>query len=156
MNTKTLLLSLFLTTSTFSAFSQQFLWSTIKDSSFKYVPFKEVTDEVMEFYDFYRFYLDGAGYSKEGFFKTLENSQSFKGMKGSSWEAFKKAIKNINEPSVFAIRTNPGNGSMVTVFCVSNENVNVIMFTNSYEAEANSTGSYYRQKFEKWLNTLLN
>ena len=137
-----------------SAFGQQFLWSTVKDTAIKYVPLENVTNEVLEFYDHYDFYYDGAGFSKEGFFKMFEGSQSYKNSNTSQWKEFKKRVDKINELTVFAFRTNSGKGSVILVLCVTKEHVNLISFSNTYEEDAIVTVD--REKFARWFKTLLN
>jgi hypothetical protein len=52
----------------FSAFGQQFLWSTDRNNSAeRYVSLNNVTREVLEFYDQYRFYYDFSGFTKDRF-----------------------------------------------------------------------------------------
>ncbi len=138
-----------------TAFGQQFLWSTIKDTTSKYVPLDSVSSKVLEFYDHYEYYYDGAGYNKDGFVKSFEGSQSYKNSSTSGWKNFKKKIYEIKELAVFAIRVNSGHGSVVMVLCVSKENVNMIVFSNTYEKDAISIIPYEREKFAKWFKTLL-
>ena len=57
------------------AFGQQALWSTVenndttknndtvKSNNMRYVPYKNVTKEVLEFYDLYKFYFDFTGFN---------------------------------------------------------------------------------------------
>ena len=136
-------------------FGQQFLWSTTKDSTSKYVPLDSVTSKVLEFYDHYDYYYDGAGYNKDGFVKSFEGSQSYKNSSTSGWKNFKKKIYEIKDLSVFAIRLNSGQGSVVMVLCVSKENVNMLVFSNTYEKDAIPIIPYEREKFAKWFKTLL-
>jgi len=138
---------------TSTAFGQQYLWSTVKDTASKYVPLENVTDEVLEFYDQYKYYYDGAGFSKEGFFKMFEGTQSYKNSSTSQWKDIKIKIDKINALTVFAFRSNSGNGSVILVLCVTKENVNVISFSNTREKDA--LGTYDREKFAKWFRTLL-
>lgn len=141
-----------------SLFGQQFLWSTVKKDSVgvKYVSVENVTMEVLEFYDTYKYYYDGAGFSKDGFFKSFEGSQSYKNSSTSQWKDLKKKIYEINELTVFAFRANLGQGSAVLVLCVSKENVNMVTFSNVLESNFNISSQYNRNKFIKWFMTLLN
>jgi len=132
----------------------QSLWSTVKDTAIKYVPLEDVTNEVLEFYDHYKFYFDDAGLSKEGFLKSIEGSQSYKN-KTSQWKDFKKKIDEINDLTVFAFRSNSGKGSGILVLCVTKENLNFITFSNTYKADALFTNSSDRKKFASWFKTLL-
>jgi len=140
---------------TSTAYGQQFLWSTVKDSTSKYVPIDSVSSKVLEFYDHYEYYYDGAGYNKDGFVKSFEGSQSYKNSSTSGWKNFKKKIYEIKDLAVFAIRLNSGQGSVVMVLCISKENVNMIVFSNTYERDAIQIIPYEREKFAKWFKTLL-
>src|SRR5215469_7258656 len=57
---------------TFSVYGQQFLWSTVRGNDSKYVPLNNVTREVLEFYDQYRFYLDYSGFTKDRFIEMFD------------------------------------------------------------------------------------
>lgn len=138
-----------------TAFGQQFLWSTVKDTTSKYVPIDDISSKVLEFYDHYEYYYDGAGYSKDGFVKSFEASQSYKNSSTSGWKNFKKKIYEIKDLAVFAIRLNSGKGSEVMVLCISKENVNTLVFSNTYGRDALFTHSSDREKFAKWFETLL-
>ena len=140
---------------TATAFGQQFLWTTLKDSATKYVPLENVTNKVLEFYDSYKFYYDGSGYSKDGFFKMFESSQSYKNFNTSRWKDLKKKIYEMDSLTVIAFRSNLGQGSVILVMCISKENVNLISFSNNYEQDAMLTFSTEREKFSKWFKTLL-
>lgn len=140
---------------TATAFGQQFLWTTLKDSATKYVPLENVTEKVLEFYDHYEYYYDGSGYSKDGFFKMFESSQSYKNSNTSRWKDLKKKIYAMDSLTVIAFKSNLGQGSVILVMCISKENVNLISFSNNYERDALFTHSTERQKFSKWFETLL-
>ena len=134
----------------FSSFGQQFLWSTANSTSSKYIPIEEVNEEILKFYDHYELYLDGAGYNKDSFFKEIGKY----GGSSSSWINFKNEIRKIEELTVFAIRTNSGKGSEVMVLFITKDNINVVVFTNSYETGSNICIAHKRDKFTKWLETL--
>jgi len=70
-----LLLILALPFSNLSA--QQLLWTTSEKSGEKYIPIETVSDKVLDFYEHYRFYYDGSGFSKNGFIKSFESSSSY-------------------------------------------------------------------------------
>ncbi len=138
----------FLSVFTSSAFGQQFLWSTVQKDGENQVPLNRVTMEVLKFYDHYRFYYDYSGYSKERFIEEI--ADEFEDLKD---------INIINELTVFAVKSNLGHGSFVIVACISEENVDMIIFSNraiegdySYES-AFSSG---RDSFKRWFNTLIN
>jgi hypothetical protein len=133
----------------FSAYGQQFLWSTMKDREGRNVQLNNVTREVLEFYEQYKYYLDYSGFSKDRFIEMFDY-----GFKDWEW------LYEIEELTVFALRSNDGRGSIVLVMIVSKENVNTLIFTNSIERGAMSTynGSISsdKDKFTKWFRTILN
>jgi hypothetical protein len=130
---------------TISAFGQQFLWSTLSDKAERFVPINNVTREVLEFYDQYELYLDYSGFSKDRFIESFDY-----GFDDWSW------LYDINELTVFALRSNSGRGSIVIVMCISKNNVNTIIFSNNYEPGCILTHSTDREKFSRWFRTLLN
>ena len=149
---------IFLTLLTSSVFSQQFLWSTTKDTTFKfmrYVPVENVLSEVLQFYEQYKFYFDGSGYSKDGFIKNFENTQSFKSSSNSRWKELKKKIYEINDLTVFAFKDNLGHGSLILVVCVTKENVDMLSFSNNIERDAMRTSEYGKEKFTNWFRTII-
>lgn len=139
-----------LMTLTSSAFGQQFLWSTVKSDSGsvkKYVPLSSISKEVLTFYDQYDFYFDLSGYSKKRFIDEINY-----GFDDWNW------LNEINDLTVYAVRSNSGRGSVVMIFCVSKDNVNMIVFSSDIRAHKNpqSTSSYDKDKFVSWFKTLLN
>ena len=145
---------LFFTTTTFG---QQFLWTTLKDSTIKYVPLENVIEKVLEFYDHYQYHYDGSGYSKDGFFKKFESSQSFNTENTLRWKSLEKKIYEIESSTVIAFKDNLGHGSVIQVICISKENVNLITFSNNFEEDAitNYPIDRDRDKFAKFFKTLL-
>lgn len=141
-----IILLLFLTN---SAFGQQFLWSTLNTDSGiakKFVPLNNVTKEVLTFYDQYHYYFDLSGYSKKRFIEEINY-----GFDDWNW------INDINELTVYALRSNSGRGSVVMVLCVTKDNVNLILFSNDIMTHENpQSGMYYKDKFVGWFKTLLN
>lgn len=152
-NMKKLGFIILLSALTASAFGQQFLWQTVsKDSvDVKYVPLNNVTREVLTFYDQYKFYYDFSGYSKDRFIREIDY-----GFEDWKW------LNNIKELTVFALRSNTGQGSVVLVMCISNDNVNLIVFSNNaIDGNFNfqmtySYSSSEKEKFISWFKTLLN
>lgn len=134
-----------------TVFAQQYLWTTqTGDSAIgkfqKQIALADVTGAVLEFYDQYQLYHDMAGYSKEAFIKTVDF-----GFKDWSW------LNDVHELTVFAVRTNAGQGSVVIVLCVSNDNVNMLAFANmAIAGNYNSRPTLSREKFTRWFQTLLN
>lgn len=145
---KTFVFLIILLLLTFSTFAQQFLWSTVERDTIdeKYIPIEYVTNEVLKFYDHYEMHYDLSGYSKERFIKEIDYGFN-------EW----KWINNINELTVFAMRSNMGTGSVVLVMCISEANVNLIIFTNEViDMNFNYLSNYDKEKFENWFKTLLN
>lgn len=139
---------------TTSIFGQQFLWSTEKDTSSireRYVPLASVTNEVLNYYDLYRFYLDLTGFNKDGFYEIFKETID----DSDEWKEIKEKIDKIVDLTVFAFKGNAGQGSFVAVMSISKINVNIIMFTNNPEPGCMMTYSTDRDKFAKWFKTLL-
>jgi hypothetical protein len=128
-----------------SAFGQQFLWSTVQGNDTRYVPLNNVTREVLNFYDQYRFYYDYSGFSKDRFIESFDY-----GFEDWEW------LYDIEELTVFALRSNSGRGSVVLVMCISKNNVNTIIFSNTVEGDFVMTYSSDKEKFANWFKTLLN
>lgn len=135
-----------------SVFAQQFLWSTKRMENVRHVSMNNVTSEVLEFYDFYRRYFDLTGFSKSRFLE-MPNF----GFDGWEW------LNEIEEPTVFAVRSNLGGGSVVLVLCVSRENVNALIFLNNIPMglglgppQSTDHTSRGREQFSRWFRTLLN
>jgi hypothetical protein len=131
-----------------SAFCQQFLWSTVRDTAERYVPMNNVTREVLEFYDQYRFYYDYSGYSKDRFIEGFDY-----GFEDWEW------LYEIEQLTVFALRSNLGRGSVVLVMCISKNNVNTIIFSNTSDLGSNwimTHGGSSRDQFSRWFRTILN
>jgi hypothetical protein len=132
-----------------SLFGQQFLWSTLRDKAERYVPLNNVTKEVLTFYDQYDRYYDFSGFSKDRFIEIFDY-----GFDDWKW------MYDIENLTVFALRSNSGRGSVVIVMCISKNNVNTIIFTNNLEPELGynyvSTFKFDKDKFTNWFKTLLN
>jgi hypothetical protein len=134
------------------AFGQQALWSTVKNNKIKNIPDENVTKEVLEFYDMYKFYFDFTGFNKETFKEKF--SGNFKGDE-ENWDW----INDIEERAVFALRTPIEGGSAIAVLCIDKNNFHMVIFSNVYDSGANMTYNgeieKERKRFEKWFNTLL-
>jgi len=132
---------------TVSAFGQQFLWSTVKDKAERYVPLNNVTKEVLTFYDQYNRYYDFSGFSKDRFLDSFDY-----GFEDWKW------LYDIENLTVFALRSNSGRGSVVLVMIISKNNVNTLVFANNAELgyDYMLTGSYKRDQFINWFKTILN
>jgi hypothetical protein len=133
---------------TSSVFGQQFLWSTVRDTADRYVSLNNVTREVLEFYDQYKFYYDFSGFTKNRFIENFDY-----GFEDWEW------LYEIEDLTVFALRSNSGRGSIVLVMCISKNNVNTLIFTNTSELGYNwimTHGGSSREQFSRWFRTLLN
>ena len=135
---------------TLSSFGQQYLWSTVEQDTIteKYVPIENATNEILKFYDHYEKHYDFSGFSKK---RILEKSNY--GFENLNW------VNQINELTVFALRSNMGKGSIVIVMFVSSKNINMIIFSNQIvEMDLNylPNDEEGREKFETWLKTLMN
>lgn len=145
-----LILPILFTLLTSSVFGQQFLWSTIEKDSIaeKQVPIEYVDYEILKFYDHYKQHYDLSGFSKKRFVEEIDY-----GFDDWKW------INDITDLTVFALKSNVGNGSVVLVMFISEKNINLIIFSNgivdrNYNYISNS--EYERKKFETWLKTLKN
>lgn len=139
----------FLLVLTNSVFGQQFLWSTAKsDSSVakKSIPLNSVSKEVLTFYDQYNYYFDLSGYSKKRFIEEINF-----GFDDWNW------LNEINDLTVYALRSNTGSGSVIMVMCVTKDDVNLVLFSSDIMAHNNpqSTGESEKNKFVSWFKTLL-
>ncbi|WP_288956161.1 hypothetical protein [uncultured Polaribacter sp.] len=133
-----------------SAFGQQFLWSTIEKDSIaeKHIPLEYVNNEILKFYDHYEKHYDLSGYSKKRFIEEIDY-----GFDDWKW------INDINDLTVFAVKSNTGSGSVVLVMFISEKNINLIIFSNQVLGRNFNYQSNYefeRKKFETWLKTLMN
>lgn len=129
-------------------YAQQFLWSSVKNDSIdrKYVPINNVTQEVLKFYDHYEMHYDLTGFSKERFMSEIDY-----GFESWDW------LKEIEDLTVFAMKSNTGQGSFVFVMCISNENIDMVIFTNGVlDRNRDYIFNIYREKFATWFKTLLN
>lgn len=133
-------------------FGQQTLWTTIENTSSKYVAKENVVNEVLSFYNHYQFYNDGSGYTKSNFLNVIEKY----GDKSEKWNNFKQTILKIENLTVFAIRSNTGFGSIVLVICVTKENVNFVSFSNNWERGSQMANGIDENEFSNWFKTLLN
>jgi hypothetical protein len=139
---------IFLAVFTTSAFGQQFLWSTINKDGVYQVPLNRVAEEVLKFYDHYKLYYDYSGYSKKRFIEEI--ADGFDDIRD---------LNNITEFTDYAVKSNLGYGSFVLVACISEENVDMILFSNT-AIEGNfsfeQTHSYERDRFVRWFKMLIN
>lgn len=145
-----LILPILFTLLTSFVYGQQFLWSTIEKDSIaeKQVPIEYVDYEILKFYDHYEKHYDLSGFSKKRFVEEIDY-----GFDDWKW------INDITDLTVFALKSNVGDGSVVLVMFISEKNINLIIFSNDI-VDRNfsyiSNSEYDRKKFEIWLKTLKN
>src|SRR5690554_2028619 len=116
-------------------FGQQVLWSTtepveLKDSSVNLVAINNVAEKVMEYYDFYNYYYDLTGFSKDGFKAFLE--QNAETANSIQWEP----AMTFDEPAALAFKANDGRGSVVIVMLLQNDNIDLILFSSNRDQGA--------------------
>lgn len=134
------------------AFGQQLLWSTtepkeLKDASTNLITINNVAEKVMDYYDFYDYYYDLTGFSRDGFKAFLEkNAETANSIQ---WDP---AI-TFDEPTAYAFKANDGRGSLVIVMLLQNDNVDLILFSNEVGQGAVSAHSVEKEKFTKWLSS---
>jgi len=134
------------------AFGQQFLWSTTalgesKDTSVNLIPIDNVTEKVMDYYDFYDYYYDLTGFSRDGFKQFLEkNTETANSIRWDPEMTF-------GEPTAFAFKANGGQGSIVVVMLMQNENVDLVLFSNNIEQGAKNANAFEKETFIKWFSS---
>lgn len=131
-------------------FGQQVLWTTQKQPQSKYVPMDSVAVYLMEYYDHYKYHLDGTGFTKAGFVNFLGQ---FLG-KGEDTKNMFNWLYAIDTPMVMTVVHNDGLGSIVSVFYINKENVNILGFFDAFEKGAIENKPADRKKFINWVKTL--
>lgn len=147
---KSLIVILFLLPSL--VFGQQFLWSTaqegeLKDNDVTLIPIENVTDRVLSYYDFYEYYNDLSGFSKDGFEEFLKID--LKTANSIQWNS-KMAYE---EPTAFAFKGNDGRGSFVVILFLQKDNIDLIVFSNDIGQGSISANYGGRGKFVNWLHS---
>ena len=144
---KKLSILLFLSIISTNTYAQQFLWSTVKNDSIykKHIPINSVTQEVLKFYDHYRMHYDLSGFSKERFVSEIDY-----GFQNWDW------INEFDDLTVLALKSNTGEGSVVFVMCIGQENIDLVIFTNGVlEGNYNYIFNHNKEKFRTWFKTFL-
>ncbi|MDR2842369.1 MAG: hypothetical protein LBV52_04130 [Spirochaetaceae bacterium] len=127
-----------------AVFAQQILWTTVDGAGEKVLKMKDVTNEVMKYYDQYDYYYDMTGFDKDTFVETFGGD--------GSWDW----VYDVNTSIVSAIRVNLDmSSSAVYVVCVGSSGVNLVAFTDAYEDGAVATSSNRKDKFKKWFYGLM-
>lgn len=134
------------------AFGQQFLWSTmepeeLKDTSVNLIAINDVNEKVMDYYDFYDYYYDLTGFSRDGFKAFLEKNPET--ANSIQWDP----AVTFNKPTAFAFKANDGRGSLVIVMLIQKENIDLILFSSNLEQGAKSATSAERHKFTRWFSS---
>lgn len=150
-NMKKYVLAIIMVTLSTSVFGQQNLWTTFKPTNdsikTKVISMDDVPNEVLKIYDQYDYYFDLTGYTKKRFIEKMDF-----GFKDWSW------LNDVNQRSVFALKSNTGLGSFVLLLSVNQDNVDLILFSNSITQGnfPHSTSPPERDKFIKWFEIMLN
>ena len=123
---------------------QQFQWTTSKsglfqNSEIKVISKEKVLDKLLEYFEIYDYYYDGTGYTKSGFFRQYEESNTNVGTDNNNWEELKKSIYEINDLTIYCIKNNLGNGSNIMILIVNNDNLDFINFSNEISRGATPT-----------------
>lgn len=135
-----------------TASSQQFLWASDSTYNTKYIPHNKVVSEVLKFYEYFDYYLDGTGYTKESFFDFfLTMLPDTTGLKD-----FFNIFERIDTMTVFAWRMPSEKGSIILVMSIDKNNINLISFFNFYDIYAINTDDHKKDKFKSWFKSLLN
>ncbi len=137
------------------AFGQQFLWSTmepgkLKDTNVNLISINNVTEKVMDYFDFYDYYYDLTGFSREGFREFLK--KDLKAANSIQWDP----TMTFDEPTAFAFKTNDGQGSIIIVMLIQKENIDLILFSSNIRQGAKSANSVEREKFTRWFSSFWN
>jgi len=134
------------------AFGQQFLWSTMEpvelaETNVNLITIDDVNEKVMDYYDFYDYYYDLTGFSRDGFKAFLEkNTETANSIQ---WDP----AMTFNKPTAFAFKANDGRGSLVIVMLIQKENIDLILFSSNFEQGAKNATSAERHKFTKWFSS---
>lgn len=137
-------------------YSQQLLWTTASDAKEKKIPKSQVINEILKQYDFYEYYVDATGFTRESFTSKLKEGKGDKGATTSKDSKVDSRLAGIKEPTIFAWKDNTGSGSLVIVLSVNGDNIDMLVFSNQIEFGSISTSEYDRNKFSKWLKSIYN
>jgi hypothetical protein len=133
-------------------FGQQKLWTSIKerpDTSFKYIPINKVEEKIMEYYELHDYYFDLTGMNKE----------EFKGKVGNKWWDKINSEIELEKNVYFSMKGNNGNGSIIFVFILSKQKIDIIGFSNQNQDGSiptyNGVVEGSKERFKKWYRTLV-
>ena len=128
---------------------QQYMWTTVDSDSNVYerqITMSTVLSEVLAYYDQYDYYFDLTGYSKQNFIDKVKW-----GYFDSTW------LNGMDSLSIFAIKSNSGRSSVITVLCVSDRNVDMVLFSNDSVVRPHPQSTLNsREKFKSWFKLILN
>lgn len=148
-----------------SSFGQQFLWTTNKsglfpNSEMKVISKEDVLKKLLGYYETYNYYYDLTGYTKNGFFREIENSSWFNENDNKNWGEFKKSVSEVNELTITGIKHNTGDGSSITILIINKDNFELINFSNQmtkgFISTWNGRMSDDKKRFINFYNTLVN
>jgi TonB family protein len=151
---KYLILSISLLTLCSKGNSQQLLWTTASDAQENKIPKSQVVNEVLKQYDFYSYYYDATGYTKESFGSLLKGGKGITGSSTSKNPKVDPRLARIKEPTISAWKDNTGKGSIVMVLSIDGDNVDMLVFSNQIESGYTSTNESDRTKFTNWLTSV--
>ena len=158
---KKLILLLLLFSISFISLGQQFLWTTnqnglFPNSEMKVISKEDVLDKLLDYYEMYNFYYDGSGFTKDGFFRMVQNSNSYQDINKMNWEKFKKGISEIQDLTITCMKSNEGSGgSDITILILSKNNFDMIRFSNQYESDGGVIYTLEKDKFIKFYKSLI-
>lgn len=135
------------------ALGQQLLWTSSKEiTEAKYLPDDGVKGKVMEYYDSNDYFVDNTGYDITYFLKLFKID--------SKIGLYKKTMRERNiKKIVFCFKSNPGNGSIISLIILTEKNFDMVSFSDVISSGAQRTEPEdikKRTKFEKWINGILN
>ena len=143
---------------------QQFLWTTNKkglypNSEIKVISKDDVQKKLLDYFELYDYYYDLTGFTKNGFYREIENSSWFNQNDNKDWGKFKNSISEINELTITSMKNNTLEGSEITVLVINKDNFEVITFSNKmykgFISTSNGIISDYKNRFIKFYKSLV-
>lgn len=143
---------------------QQFLWTTNKkglypNSEIKVISKDDVLKKLLDYYELYKYYYDLTGFTKNGFYREIENSSWFSQNNNKDWDKFKNSISDINDLTITGMKNNTLEGSEITILVINKDNFEVISFSNKiykgFISTWNGTMSDDKNRFIKFYKSLV-
>jgi hypothetical protein len=143
---------------------QQFLWTTNKkglypNSEIKVISKDDVQKKLLDYFELYDYYYDLTGFTKNGFYREIENSTWFNKNDNKDWDKFKNSLTEINELTITSMKNNTLEGSEITVLVINKDNFEVITFSNKmykgFISTSNGIISDYKNRFIKFYKSLV-